>query len=203
MDGQRCDFSNLIQPDGIFAFEIKWLVGLLVGLVGVGSARVGSNPTGVVRISLVGQDTWFSPRRPGFKSRMRNWYFGILVSCSLISVPLLTSTFLLASQQTRGSSVGRAGDCKWSAEIPRSLVRFRPSRAPIVQWSEYLVANEVAGVRFPVGAVLVGWPSGLRRQFKALVSSEAWVRIPLQSHFFGACAFQKVARPVCLVRDSA
>ena len=29
----------------------------------------------------------------------------------------------------------------------------------------------------------VGWPSGLRRQFKALVSSEAWVRIPLQSLF--------------------
>ena len=28
----------------------------------------------------------------------------------------------------------------------------------------------------------VGWPSGPRRQFKALVSSEAWVRIPLQSH---------------------
>ena len=30
----------------------------------------------------------------------------------------------------------------------------------------------------------VGWPSGLRRQFQALVSSEAWVRIPLQSRFF-------------------
>ena len=30
---------------------------------------------------------------------------------------------------------------------------------------------------------VVGWPSGLRRQFKALVSSEAWVRIPLQSKF--------------------
>ena len=29
----------------------------------------------------------------------------------------------------------------------------------------------------------VGWPSGLRRQFQALVSSEAWVRIPLQSRF--------------------
>ena len=29
--------------------------------------------------------------------------------------------------------------------------------------------------------VQVGWPSGLRRQFQALVSSEAWVRIPLQS----------------------
>ena len=28
-----------------------------------------------------------------------------------------------------------------------------------------------------------GWPSGLRRQIKALVSSGAWVRIPLQSNF--------------------
>ena len=28
---------------------------------------------------------------------------------------------------------------------------------------------------------MVGWPSGPRRQFKALVSSEVWVRIPLQS----------------------
>ena len=28
---------------------------------------------------------------------------------------------------------------------------------------------------------MVGWPSGPRRQYKALVSSEAWVRIPLQS----------------------
>ena len=31
---------------------------------------------------------------------------------------------------------------------------------------------------------LTGWPSGLRRQIKALVSSEAWVRIPLQSILF-------------------
>ena len=35
----------------------------------------------------------------------------------------------------------------------------------------------------------VGWPSGLRRQFKALVSSEAWVRIPLQSFFGFAMLF--------------
>ena len=27
------------------------------------------------------------------------------------------------------------------------------------------------------------WPSGLRRQFKALVSSDAWVRIPSSSYF--------------------
>ena len=28
-----------------------------------------------------------------------------------------------------------------------------------------------------------GWPSGLRRWIKAPISSGAWVRIPLQSHF--------------------
>jgi hypothetical protein len=27
---------------------------------------------GKIRVSLVGQDTWFSPRRPGFESRTRN-----------------------------------------------------------------------------------------------------------------------------------
>ena len=44
----------------------------------------------------------------------------------------------------------------------------------------------------------VGWPSGLRRQFKALVSSEAWVRIPLQSLFCiwtGRTAGQARIRP--------
>ena len=31
---------------------------------------VGSNPTPIkVPVSLVGQDTWFSPMRPGFESR--------------------------------------------------------------------------------------------------------------------------------------
>ena len=43
--------------------------------------------------------------------------------------------------------------------IPRSMVRIRPVRVTHV----------------------AGWPSGLRRQFKALVSSEARVRISLQS----------------------
>ena len=32
--------------------------------------------------------------------------------------------------------------------------------------------------------VKIGWPSGLRRQFKALVSSEARVRISSQSYVF-------------------
>ena len=45
--------------------------------------------------------------------------------------------------------------------IPRSMVRIRPVRVTPV----------------------AGWPSGLRRQFKALVSSEARVRISLQSLF--------------------
>ena len=31
---------------------------------------------------------------------------------------------------------------------------------------------------------MTGWPSGLRRWIKAPISSGAWVRIPLQSHFF-------------------
>ena len=31
---------------------------------------------------------------------------------------------------------------------------------------------------------MVSWPSGLRRWFKAPVSSEAWVRIPLSSGSF-------------------
>ena len=29
-----------------------------------------------------------------------------------------------------------------------------------------------------------GWPSGLRRWIKAPISSEAWVRIPLQTIFY-------------------
>ena len=39
---------------------------------------VGSNPTPItdgIPISLVGQDTWFSPMRPGFESRMGNFSF--------------------------------------------------------------------------------------------------------------------------------
>ena len=45
------------------------------------------------------------------------------------------------------------------SDIPRSLVRIRPVRQNCV----------------------VEWPSGLRRQVKALISSEARVQIPLQS----------------------
>ena len=37
--------------------------------------------------------------------------------------------------------------------------------------------NAMSGVR-------TGWPSGLRRWIKAPISSEAWVRIPLQSNLF-------------------
>ena len=58
--------------------------------------------------------------------------------------------------------------------IPRSMVRIRP-------------------VRF----FMAGWPSGLRRQFKALVSSEARVRISLQSLFdpFPPWGMQKMRHP--------
>ena len=50
---------------------------------------------------------------------------------------------------------------------------------------------------------MVGWPSGPRRQFKALVSLEAWVRIPLQRHpgILKQC-FKQVnpTPPVCVVK---
>ena len=63
---------------------------------------------------------------------------------------------------THRSSVGRAGDCKCtSVVIPRSMVRIRPVRL-----------------------IVAGWPSGLRRWFKAPVSSEARVRISHQSLFW-------------------
>ena len=44
---------------------------------------------------------------------------------------------------------------------------------------------------------VAGWPSGLRRQFKALVSSEARVRISLQSLFdpFPPWGMQKMRHP--------
>ena len=45
---------------------------------------------------------------------------------------------------------------------------------------DLLAASSLAAPRIETS---VGWPSGLRRQFQALVSSEAWVRIPLQSAF--------------------
>lgn len=65
---------------------------------------------------------------------------------------------------THRSSVGRAGDCNIVVlVIPRSLVRIRSVRDfgnRIFCWVE--------------------WPSGLRRQVKALISSESRVRIPSQ-----------------------
>ncbi len=62
------------------------------------------------------------------------------------------------------SSVGRAGDCNVIV-IPRSLVRIQL-------------------VRHAVNNILVEWPSGLRRQVKALISSEARVRIPSQPYIY-------------------
>ena len=38
----------------------------------------------------------------------------------------------------------------------------------------------------PVGLIKVAWPSGLRRWFKAPVSSEAWVRIPPLPELFSS-----------------
>ena len=82
------------------------------------------------------------------------------------------SLFLLARPARRATAVCRftsnltvaqlveRGTVNATAVIPRSMVRIRP-------------------VRFP----LAEWPSGLRRWFKAPVSSEARVRISLQSLF--------------------
>ena len=83
-------------------------------------------------------------------------------------------------QASHYSSVGRAGDCNVIV-IPRSLVRIQLVRH----------AN-----------ILVEWPSGLRRQVKALISSEARVRIPSQPmqkttiiiYYDGAHLAQKVER---------
>ena len=52
------------------------------------------------------------------------------------------------------------GTVNYTAVIPRSMVRIRPVRLTLAEW-----------------------PSGLRRWFKAPVSSEARVRISLQSLF--------------------
>ena len=52
------------------------------------------------------------------------------------------------------------GTVNYTAVIPRSMVRIRPVRLSLAEW-----------------------PSGLRRWFKAPVSSEARVRISLQSLF--------------------
>ena len=58
---------------------------------------------------------------------------------------------------------------------------------------------------------VAGWPSGLRRQFKALVSSEARVRISLQSLFDanqrgggkGVPPYPPYAdRKICVIRES-
>ena len=43
--------------------------------------------------------------------------------------------------------------------------------------------------------IKTGWPSGLRRQIKALVSSGAWVRIPLQSIFFDFAKLRRTVAP--------
>ena len=66
----------------------------------------------------------------------------------------------MGSNPTRGkleiAQLAERGTVRSNVVIPRSLVRFRLSRmhAPIVQWLEYVVANDVAGVRFPVGAMV-------------------------------------------------
>ncbi len=70
---------------------------------------------------------------------------------------LLKKHSVLSSRLTVAQLVER-GTVNATAVIPRSMVRIRPVRLYLAEW-----------------------PSGLRRWFKAPVSSEAWVRTPLQS----------------------
>ena len=63
------------------------------------------------------------------------------------------------------------GTVNYTAVIPRSMVRIRPVRLSLAEW-----------------------PSGLRRWFKAPVSSEARVRISLQSLLDPADARNPIAR---------
>ena len=74
-------------------------------------------------------------------------------------------------QISRYSSVGRAGDCNVIV-IPRSLVRIQLARYLYIVSRRSLARNH--------NITTVEWPSGLRRQVKALISSGARVRIPSQ-----------------------
>ena len=68
-------------------------------------------------------------------------------------------------------------------------------RSPVRSWAESLFCPRRPAAELPVGGSQstferlstrpweVAWPSGLRRWFKAPVSSEAWVRIPPLPHF--------------------
>ena len=103
-------------------------------------------------------------RWPGFDSRMTHFWF----------VPLYRSGATEARhrrgvpciQHLTVAQLVERGTVNYTAVIPRSMVRIRPVRLSLAEW-----------------------PSGLRRWFKAPVSSEARVRISLQSLFgFGACA---------------
>ena len=73
------------------------------------------------------------------------------------------------------SSVGRAGDCNVRLGIPRSLVR--------IQLERFQDKIHDSRVMHMMVVIVVEWPSGLWRQFKALVSSEARVQIPSQPYF--------------------
>ena len=53
----------------------------------------------------------------------------------------------------------------------------------MAQWTARWTSNPAVAGSSPVKSecVALGWPSGLRRQTQVLLSSDAWVRIPLQA----------------------
>ena len=80
-----------------------------------------------------------------------------MVERKTLNLVVAGSSPAVGSTQAKASELGLVGydDCFTRS---RSRVRF----SELVYWQ------------------MVEWPSGLRRQVKALVSSEAWVQIPLQ-----------------------
>ena len=58
----------------------------------------------------------------------------------------------------------------------RDRIAFQVQRSQKQQQHDFIDENSSVGSKL---LSLVAWPSGLRRWFKAPVSSEAWVRIPL------------------------
>ena len=81
-----------------------------------------------------------------------------------------------------GSGIRRAANCAM-ASPPLSAatpVGFEPTRAEPNGFRIHRLNHSAMVSRAQHSGPLVGWPSGLRRQVKALISSEARVQIPSQ-----------------------
>ena len=73
-----------------------------------------------------------------------------------------------------------------TARLSEGIAQMRNHQIALEPWIfcfEKISNQKLSTIRFLV-PVMIGWPSGLRRQFKALVSSGARVRIPSQSFCF-------------------